>query len=158
MDTLEKSKDSVSAKPDTLQVSSSNGAGGVSDQLPMKPKKNTKGVSNYPFLFLEKKHQRSKFESAYTDEPQLAKSGTTHTVTTPNRKIIHRKNISKPIDFKQEHSNRGNGPRGPDGLFTESPLKQRQTAVIDSESEPERKHHRWRRKAPKHQNPWTMQR
>ena len=30
-------KDSLSAKPDTLQVYSFNGAGGVSDQLPMKP-------------------------------------------------------------------------------------------------------------------------
>ena len=55
LDTLEKlTKDSVSAKPDTLQVYSFNGAGGVSDQLPMKPKKNNKRVSNYPFLFLEK--------------------------------------------------------------------------------------------------------
>ena len=33
---------SVSAKPDTLQVYSFNGAGGVSDQLPMKPKKKRK--------------------------------------------------------------------------------------------------------------------
>ena len=56
LDTLEKlTKDSFSAKPDTLQVYSFNGAGGVSNQLPMKPKTNTKGVSNNPFLFLEKK-------------------------------------------------------------------------------------------------------
>ena len=55
IDTLEKlTKNSVSAKPDTLQVYSFNGAGGVSDQLPMKPKKSNKGVSNYSFLFLEK--------------------------------------------------------------------------------------------------------
>ena len=61
LDTVEKlTKDSVLAKPDTFQVYSVNGAGGVSDQLPMKPKKNTKGVSSYPFLILEKKHQRSK--------------------------------------------------------------------------------------------------
>ena len=32
-------KNSVSAKADTLQLYSFNGAGGVSDQLPMKPKK-----------------------------------------------------------------------------------------------------------------------
>ena len=138
LDTLEKlRKDSVSAKPDTLQVYSFNGAGDVSDHLPMKPKKSTKGVNNYPFLFLEKKHQRSIFESAYTDEPQLAKSGTVHTVTTPNGKILHRKNSSKLIDFNQEHSNRGNGPRGPDGQFTKSPLKQKRTAIIESESKPE---------------------
>ena len=48
LDNLEKlTKNSVSAKPDTLQVYSFNGAGGVSDQLPMKTKKNAKGVSNY---------------------------------------------------------------------------------------------------------------
>ena len=55
LDTVEKlTKDSVLAKPDILQVYSINGAGGVSDQLSMKPKKNTRGVSSYPFLFLEK--------------------------------------------------------------------------------------------------------
>ena len=115
---------SVSAKPDTLQVYSFNGAGGVSDQLPMKPKKNAKGVSNYPFLFLEKKHQRNKFESAYSDKPQLAVSGTKHTVTTPNGRILHRKMISKTISkFYQEQNNRGIGPRGPDGRFIRSPSK-----------------------------------
>ena len=87
LDNLEKlTKHSVSAKPDTLQVCSFSGAGGESDQLPMKPKKNAKGVSSYPFLFVGKKHQRSKLESAYSDKPQLAISGTKHTVTTPNEK------------------------------------------------------------------------
>ena len=47
-------KDSILAKPDTLQVYSFSGVGGVSDQLPMKTRKNDKGVSNQPFLFLEK--------------------------------------------------------------------------------------------------------
>ena len=98
LDNLKKLTDHfVLAKPDTLQVYSFNGAGGVSDQLPMKPKKNTKGASNYPFLFLEKKHQRDKFESAYSDKPQLAVSGTKHTVATPDGRILHRKIISKPI-------------------------------------------------------------
>ena len=56
LDNLEKlTQHFVSAEPDTLQVFSFSGAGGVSDQLPMKPKKNTKEVSSYPFLFLEKK-------------------------------------------------------------------------------------------------------
>ena len=55
-DTLKKlTKTCISAKPDTLQVYSFNGAGGVSDQLPMKQKKGAKGVSKYPFLFHEKK-------------------------------------------------------------------------------------------------------
>ena len=157
LDTVEKlTKDSVLSKPDTLQVYSFNGAGGVSDQLPMKPKKTTKGVSSYPFLFLEKKHQRSEFESAYSDKPQLPISGTKHTVTTPNGKILHRKNISNPItDFNQEHSNGGNGPRGSDGRFTKSPSKQRRAAILDSESEPEQPPIQWRRKAPERQNTRT---
>ena len=50
LDTLEKqTKHSVSAKTDTFQVNSFSGAGGVSSQLPMKPTKNTKGVSKNPF-------------------------------------------------------------------------------------------------------------
>ena len=64
-------------------------------------------MSNYPFLFLEKKHQRNKFESAYSDKPQLAVSGTKHTVTTPNGRILHRKMISEPISkVYQEQNNR----------------------------------------------------
>ena len=69
-------KNYISAKPDNLQLYSFSGVGGVSDQLPMKTKKNDKGVSNYPFFFLEKKHQKSKFESAYTDKPNVAIPGT----------------------------------------------------------------------------------
>ena len=100
---------SVLAKPDFLQVFSFNGAGGVSDQLPLKP---NKSVSNYSFLFLA-----MKFESAYFDKPQIAISGTKHTLTTPNGNIIHRKTpMSTPItDCVHENSNRGNGPRGLDG-------------------------------------------
>ena len=65
LDEIEKlTKRSVPAKPDTLQVYSFSGAGGVPDQLSMKPKKSAKGVSSYPFFFLEKKHQRNTFESA----------------------------------------------------------------------------------------------
>ena len=137
LDEIEKlTKRSVLAKPDTLQVYSFSGAGGVSDQLPMKPKKNSKRVSNYPFSFLEKKHQRNKFESAYSDKPQLAISGTKHTVTTPNGRVIHRKLISKPIEtFNQEANNRGTVPRGTDGRFIKSPSKQRRAMVIDSEDD-----------------------
>ena len=135
LDEIEKlTKRSVSAKPDTLQVYFFSGAGGVSDQLPMKPKKGARGVSNYPFSFLEKKHQRNKFESAYSDKLQLAISGTRNTVATPNGRVIHRKLISKPIEtFEQESNNRGTGPRGSDGRFVRSPSRQRRTMVIDSE-------------------------
>ena len=110
----------------------------MSDQLPMNSKKNAKGVSNYPFLFLEKKHQRNKFESAYSDKPQLAVSGTKHTITTPNGRILHWKMKRKPIPkFYQEQNNRGIGPRGPDGRFIRSPSKPKRTTVIESESESE---------------------
>ena len=139
LDKIEKlTKSSVSAKPDTLQVHSFSGAGGVSDQLPMKPKKSTKGVSNYLFLFLEEKHQRKKFESAYSDKPQLTISGTSHTVTTPNGRAIHKKLIGKPIaDFNQELNNSGIGPRGPDVRFIKPPSKQKRAMVIESEDDSE---------------------
>ena len=39
-------------------------------------------------------------------------------MTTSDNKIIHRKLNSKPINtFEQEPTNRGTGPRGPDGRF-----------------------------------------
>ena len=71
-----------SAKPDTLQVNSFHGDGGASDQLPMKQKKGPKGVSTYPFQFFEKRINKPKFESAYSNKLQTAVSGTKHTVTT----------------------------------------------------------------------------
>ena len=46
--------------------------------------------------------------------------------------------ISKPFsDFSQEQSNRGIGPRGPDGRFIRSPSKQKRAMVIESDSESE---------------------
>ena len=55
LEELEKlTKRSVSAKSDTLVVYFLNGAAGVSEQLPMKTKKNTKVGSNFHFLFLGK--------------------------------------------------------------------------------------------------------
>ena len=110
----------------------------MSDQLSMKQKKNAKGVSSYPLLFHEKKHQHSNFESAYSDKPQLAISGTKHTVTTLNGRTLHREMISKPnSDFTQEQNNRGIGPRGPCGRFIRSLSKQKQAMVIESDNESE---------------------
>ena len=110
----------------------------MSDQLPMKQKKSAKGVSKYPFLFLEKKHQRNKFESAYSDKPQLATTGTSHTVTKTNGRVIHTKLISEPIKtFNQETNKRGTGPRGSDGRFIISSSKQRRAMVINSEDDSE---------------------
>ena len=140
LDSLKKlTENFISAKPDTLQVYSFSGAGGVSDQLPMKPKKNDKGVSNYPCLFLEKKHQKSKFESAYMDKPNIAVSGTKHTVTTPNGRIIHKKCISEPLNNLNQvcNNNRVTGPRGSDGRFTKSPSKARRTYILESDNESE---------------------
>ena len=39
--------------------------------------------------------------------------------------------ISKPIDFNQENTNRGIGPRGPDGRFVKSPSKHQRAMIID---------------------------
>ena len=50
-------KNSISAKPDTLQVYSFSGVGGVSDQLPMKTRKKDEAVCNQPFFFLEKNNR-----------------------------------------------------------------------------------------------------
>ena len=89
LDVLKKiTKPCISAKPDTLQVYSFNGAGGVSDKLPMKQKKGSKGVSNYPFPFYEKKTVKSKFGSAYSDKIQTAVSGTDYTVTTEDNRVL----------------------------------------------------------------------
>ena len=64
---------------------------------------------------------------------QLAISSTNHTVTTADNKILHRKNISKPVSA-QEPNNRGIGPRGPDCRFTKSP-RTFNLHDLDSESE-----------------------
>ena len=45
--------------------------------------------------------------------------------------------IRKPIDFKQENTNRGIGPRGPDGRFVKSPSKHQRAMIIDSDNESE---------------------
>ena len=109
----------ISARPDTLQVYTFTGEGGSSDHLPMEQKrKGAKTVSKYPFQFFERKNQKGNFESPYSENLQTAVTGTKHTLTTSDNKIIHRKLISKPIiTFEQEPTNRGTGPRGPDGRF-----------------------------------------
>ena len=141
-----------------MQVYSFSGDGGVSDQLPMNLKKNAKGVSIYPFLFLEKKPQRKQFESAYTDKPQLAISGTKHTVTTSNERILHRKMISQPIsDFAHEQNNRGIGQRGPDGRFIRSPSKEKRTMVIESDTESETPLMDWTQRVRRRQSTSTTQ-
>ena len=135
----------ISARPDTLQVYTFSGEGGSSDHLPMKQKrKGAKPVSKYPFQFFERKNQKGKFESPYSENLQTAVTGTKHTVTTSDNKIIHRKLISKPIiTFEQEPTNRGTGPRGPDGRFARkqdkskhSPEKSPSEEDLDTSPEP----------------------
>ena len=93
-----------SAKPDTLQVYSFYGIGGASDQLPLKQKKGSKGVINYPFQLLEIKMNKSKIDSAYSDKLQTAISGTKHTVKiTDNKYYIENTSVDQ---FLKLHMNR----------------------------------------------------
>ena len=113
-------KDFISARLDTLQVHIFSGEGGSADHLPMKQKtKVAKTVSKYAFQFFERtKKEIGKFESPYSEHLQTAVTGTKHILTTWDNKIIHPKVISKPNNtFEQQPTNRGTGPRGPDGRF-----------------------------------------
>ena len=111
----------VSARPETLQVYTFTNGNGAYDQLVMKaPRKLKEDVSNkFPYLFLEKKQNKEKFESAYENKPQTAVAGTKHTITTDKNEIIHRKWISKPLNpiFQNPLSRRGENPRGKHGRF-----------------------------------------
>ena len=68
-------------------------------------KKPSNAVSNgkhfeYPFTFFEKVQTKSSLENKFNKKPQIAVSGTRHTVTTDKNKILHRKLISNPIPFQ----------------------------------------------------------
>ena len=76
----------------------------------MKQKKVSIEVNNSPFPFYEKKITKPKFGSAYSDKIQIAVSGTDHTVTTTDKRVLHRKHISRPIsELTQEPDNRLTG-------------------------------------------------
>ena len=64
----------ISAKPETLQVYTFSNSEGHHDQLVMKaPQKLKENVSiKFPYLFLGKKVNKNKFESAYDTKPQIA--------------------------------------------------------------------------------------
>ena len=66
-----------------------------------KPKKKN-SVSEYPFNFVEKNHNRKSLEGRFQKKIQTAVTGTEHTVTTESGKLIHRKHISGPIVFQTE--------------------------------------------------------
>ena len=129
------SNNCISAHPDTLQVYSFTNSELTADILPMKQSRRStiNPVSKeYPFQFLEKNHSKGKFDSKYQQKVQTAISGTNHTVTTQDNRIIHRKLISKPLKNSfQEKSKRGKGPRRPDGTFGTMP------AIAETIKEPE---------------------
>ena len=70
-------------------------------QAEKSPKKKN-SVSNYPFKFFEKNHNKKSLEGRFQKHLQTAVKGTEHTVTTDTGKIIHRKIISDPIIFQKE--------------------------------------------------------
>ena len=54
-------------------------------------------VKKLPCLFLEKKVDKKKFESAYNTKPQIAVAGTKPTITTDENKQLQRKRVSKQL-------------------------------------------------------------
>ena len=76
------------------------------EQLLPRTKKNTNTVSmeketNYPFTLFEKKTQKKRsLGSKFENKPPTVVSGTKHTVTTDEKKVIHRKLISNPLPFQ----------------------------------------------------------
>ena len=73
------------------------------------------------------------------DKLNIAVSGTKHTVTTPNGRVLHKKCISKPLNNSNQdcNNNRGTGQREPDGRFTKSSSKVRKTYIMESDNESE---------------------
>ena len=87
------------------------------------PRKLKEDVSdNFPYLFLERKQNRDKFESMYENKPQKAVVGTKHTIITDKNKTIHKKIASKPINeiFQNPLSRRGENPEVKDERFTKT--------------------------------------
>ena len=73
-----------------------------------KPKKKN-SVSEYPFKFVEKNHNRKSLEGRFQKKIQTAVIGNDHIVTTENGKLIHRKYISGPIVFQTEKKKASTG-------------------------------------------------
>ena len=107
----------VPAKPETLQVYSFSNKDEHHDQLAMKtPRRLKKDVGEkIPYLSLEKNVNKNKFETAYDTKPQVAITGTKHTITIDTNKVLHRKRASKFFSntFQNQLSRRSENPRGP---------------------------------------------
>ena len=87
----------ISAKPETLQVYTFSNSEEHYDQRVMKAPRNLKeDVSNkFPYLFLEKKVNRNKYESAYDTKPQIAETSNNETYIYNERKQNNTRKNSK---------------------------------------------------------------
>ena len=125
----------VSAKPETQRVHSFTNGNGAYDQLVIKaPRKLREDVSNkFPYLFLERKRSRDKFENMYANKPQMAVARTKHTIITDTNKIIHRKRASKPLNpiFQNPLSRRGGRTRGHQNIKTAEQSERCSTQVLE---------------------------
>ena len=129
--------DIISAQLETLQVYSFNNGRGGYDQLIMKtPRKLKSDVSNnFQYKFLEKRHNKNKFESEYQTKPKTAVAGTKHAITTNTNKKLHRKLVSKPLpnSFQNPLSRRGKNRSGIDEQLIQKSLPSLETEDIDEE-------------------------
>ena len=57
---------------------------------------------NYPFQFYEKNSNKKSLEGRFYPKLKTAISGTDHTVTTEDNKLVHRRLISQPIIFQED--------------------------------------------------------
>ena len=123
----------ILAKPETLQVCTISNNEGHHDQLVMKaPCKLKEVVSNkFPYIYIEKKVNKNKFESAYDTKPQIAVAGTKHTITTDKKNIIYRKRVSTLLKstFQNPLSRRGENQRGTEVRYTAATFNQSETTA-----------------------------
>ena len=119
---------------------------GHHDQLVKGPRKLKEDFSDeFPYLFLEKKVNKNKFERACDTKPEIAVAPTKRTVTMDKKKIIHRKTVSKPLEstFQNPLSRRGENPRWSDGRFT--PIMLNKSEPTTDSEQPIRDHSNSRR-------------
>ena len=77
---------------------------------------------NTRFFSLKPKIAKPNFESACSDKPQFALSGTSHTISTPFEKLyIENSKVDHFFDITQEPNNIGAGLHGPDPRFLKTP-------------------------------------
>ena len=75
---------------------------GNTQKSPKKKPNNSASIQEYPFKFYEKNTNKRSLEGKFKPKLKTAVTGTEHTVTTEDNKIIHRKLISQPINFQED--------------------------------------------------------